>query len=156
QLICTEVTLQIVTGIFKTPSYVYQRRLRVAPGAYPPRRTPACPGAPGLLQGSGVTPRSEPTIDGGQQVVGLGARALRLPQTTEAPGGPQLPRLREVLEGHAQPRIVLDDEHQCLGVRHAPSSLPLGSVNCTTAPWGTFAVAHSRPPWASIIRRLIA
>src|SRR5262249_60531978 len=67
-----------------------------------------------------------------------------------------LGQLQEVLEGRAQRRIVLDDEHQGLGVRHAPSSLPRGSVNCTTAPWGTLAVAHSRPPCASIIRRLIA
>src|SRR5262245_35523243 len=38
---------------------------------------------------------------------------------------------------------------------HAPS-LPSGTVNCKTVPWGTLAVAHSRPPCASIIRRLIA
>src|SRR6516165_7512528 len=38
-------------------------------------------------------------------------------------------QLQEVLEGRAQRRIVLDDEHQGLGARHAPSSLPIGSVN---------------------------
>ena len=61
-----------------------------------------------------------------------------------------------VLEGRAQRRIVIDDEDQGLGVRHPPSSLPRGTVNCKTAPWGTFAVAHSRPPCAAIIERLIA
>src|ERR1700675_3965884 len=28
-----------------------------------------------------------------------------------------------------------------------------GRVNCNVAPWGTFAVAHNRPPWASMIER---
>src|ERR1700686_2953155 len=28
-----------------------------------------------------------------------------------------------------------------------------GRVNCNVAPWGTFAVAHSLPPWASMIER---
>ena len=29
-------------------------------------------------------------------------------------------------------------------------------MNCKTAPLGTFGVAQSRPPWASMIDRLIA
>ena len=29
---------------------------------------------------------------------------------------------------------VIDDEDEGLGVRHAPSSLPRGTVNCKTAP----------------------
>jgi hypothetical protein len=53
-------------------------------------------------------------------------------------------------------RIVIDDDDHGLGVHHGTPSFPLGTVNCTTAPRGTFAVAHSRPPCASIIRRLIA
>ncbi len=60
------------------------------------------------------------------------------------------------LEGRAQRRIVIDDEDQGLSVHHPPSSFPRGTVNCMTAPRGTLAVAHSRPPCASIIRRLIA
>jgi hypothetical protein len=61
-----------------------------------------------------------------------------------------------VLEGRAQRRIVIDHEDQGLGVHHVTPSFPLGTVNCTTAPRGTLAVAHSRPPCASIIERLIA
>jgi hypothetical protein len=69
---------------------------------------------------------------------------------------PEPHRPQEVREGLAQRRIIIDDADQGLGLHHAPSSLPIGTVNCTTAPWGTLAVAHSRPPCASIIRRLIA
>jgi hypothetical protein len=42
---------------------------------------------------------------------------------------PQPYGLQEVLEGRAQRRIVIDDEDQGLGVCHAPSSLPRGTVN---------------------------
>ena len=69
---------------------------------------------------------------------------------------PQPHGLQEVLEGRAQRRIVIDDEDQGLGVRHPPSSFPRGTVNCMTAPRGTLALAHSRPPCAAIIERLIA
>src|SRR4029450_11292862 len=61
-----------------------------------------------------------------------------------------------VLEGHAQRRIVIDHEGQRPRPPRAPPSSPLGTVNSTTAPWGTLAVAHTRPPCASIIERLIA
>ena len=52
--------------------------------------------------------------------------------------------------------LVLDVRLPGLSVHHPPSSCPRGTVNCMTAPRGTLAVAHSRPPCASIIRRLIA
>src|SRR5215831_12946786 len=50
---------------------------------------------------------------------------------------------------------VVDWFHASL-FRSCPPSLPSGTVNCKTVPWSTLAVAHSRPPCASIIRRLIA
>lgn len=51
--------------------------------------------------------------------------------------------------------IIIDNRHQSVWLRHATLSPPIGNVNWKTAPHGAFAVAHSRPPWASIIERLI-
>ena len=51
----------------------------------------------------------------------------------------------------AQPRAV--KPWASLG---SPTPLsPVGKLNWKTAPWGTLAVAHSRPRWASMIVRLI-
>jgi hypothetical protein len=41
------------------------------------------------------------------------------------------------------------------GRSHDAVSAFIGRVNCNVAPWGTFAVAQSRPPWASMIERQI-
>src|SRR5262249_58599015 len=98
---------------------------------------------------SRVKALGEPAIDWGQELMRLGPLALGLPQASQAHGGPQLQRLQEVLEGRAQPRIVIDDKDQGLSVHQTTSSFPLGTLNCTTPPWGTLAVAHSRPPCAS-------
>src|SRR5882757_7148490 len=38
---------------------------------------------------------------------------------------------------------------------HDAVSAFTGRVNCNVAPWGRFAVAQSRPPWASMIERQI-
>ena len=60
---------------------------------------------------------------------------------------PQPHRPQEVLEGLAHRRIIIDDEYQGLGVHHATPSLPIGTVNCTTAPCGTL---RGRPQPAAV------
>src|SRR3546814_16469933 len=69
-------------------------------------------------------------------------------------------RAKQALKGFAHGGVVIDDEDDgllrahCppLSVGDAPSSLS-GSVNCKMVPCGTFSVAHSLPPWASMIDR---
>src|SRR5215831_5422543 len=48
---------------------------------------------PGLLEVNGVKALSQPAIDLGQELMGLGALTLLLPQAREARGGPQFQRL---------------------------------------------------------------
>jgi hypothetical protein len=45
----------------------------------------------GLLEVGGVKALGEPAVDGRQQLMGLGALALLLPQARQAGGGAQLP-----------------------------------------------------------------
>ena len=56
----------------------------------------------GLLQVGGVESLGEPAIDWRQQPTGLGALALLLPQTSEAHGRSQLPRLGLLATGHSE------------------------------------------------------
>jgi hypothetical protein len=48
----------------------------------------------GILEVSGVEPFGKPAVDGGEQVMGLGASALVAPEAREAGGGAQLQGLR--------------------------------------------------------------
>src|SRR5262245_28555968 len=56
----------------------------------------------GLLEVSRVKALGEPAIDRCQQLVGLGALALMLPQASEAHGGAQLQRLRLLTTGDVE------------------------------------------------------
>ena len=51
--------------------------------------------------------------------------------------------------------FVVDDEDGWPILAHESASSGTGSENRKTAPWGAFGLAHSRPPWASTIDRLI-
>src|SRR5262245_61252429 len=57
---------------------------------------------PGLLEVSGVKPLGEPAIDRCQELVGLGALALLLPQARQTHGRPQLPRFRLLAAGDGE------------------------------------------------------
>ena len=68
-------------------------------GSYPANSSNNCLG---LLEIGGVKALGEPAVDRRQQLVGLGALALLLPQPTQAHGGPQLQRLRLLAAGHVE------------------------------------------------------
>src|SRR5712664_3028261 len=65
--------------------------------------------------------------------------------------GNEIPSARPL--SRRSPLFVQDHEVQAW-IGNAVSAFT-GRVNCNVAPWGTFAVAHSRPPWASTIERQI-
>ena len=56
----------------------------------------------GLLEIGGVKALGKPPVDGCQELVGLNALALLLPQATEAHGGPQLQGLGVLVAGHVE------------------------------------------------------
>ena len=64
-------------------------------------------------------------------------------------------RPEKSLERTAHGRIVVDDEHDGLVLAHDTVSCVTGKENRKTAPCGSFGAAHSRPPCASTIERLI-
>src|SRR5258706_4026454 len=91
----------------------------------------------------------------------------------EACGGVRARRVQEVLGGSegfgAQPdrpdqaaerlahgRVVVDHEDHGLRRLHAAVRAASGNVNWKVSPAISFALAQSRPPWASTIDRLIA
>ena len=56
----------------------------------------------GLLEVSGVKALGEPAVDRGQQLVGLGALALVLPQAAQTHRRPQLQRFRLLAAGNVE------------------------------------------------------
>src|SRR6185369_14678410 len=69
--------------------------------------------------------------------------------TTQSHGFDQL------LYSRAHRRVVIDHEYKLVCFLHQPLPLPTGTVNCIVAPLSSFGEAHSVPPWASTIVRLI-
>ena len=64
-------------------------------------------------------------------------------------------RPQQRVQRAAHGRIVVDDEDGRAIHAHESASLATGSENRNTAPWGSFGLAHRRPPCASTIERVI-
>ena len=64
-------------------------------------------------------------------------------------------RPQQILERVAHRRVVVDDEDGWAILAHEWASSGTGIENRKTAPLGSFELADSRPPCASMIERLI-
>ncbi len=63
-------------------------------------------------------------------------------------------RVQQIRDGIANQRIVVDHEHDAVGIAHSLSAVT-GKAKWNTAPRGSFFAAQSRPPCASMIDRQI-
>src|SRR5262245_4948910 len=69
---------------------------------------------------------------------------------------PQSDRASQVAQRFPHRRIIIYDKDDPARIRHTVLSPSIGKVKWNLAPRDSLAVAHSRPPWASMIEREIA
>src|SRR6266508_2647021 len=78
------------------------RRVKVVPMCVYPLSLQGFQQGLGLLEVGGVKALGEPAVDLGQELMGIGALALLLPQASEARGGAQLPGFGLLATGNGE------------------------------------------------------